>query len=80
MMFLTFFRILPNGDFYVGSFKWNQPIGEGVWCVGGRQVLGIYTQTEDREGQEELEDGAEVPPPNSVALVWKSSANVAVGN
>lgn len=24
---------LPSGVFYVGSFKWNQPIGEGSLCI-----------------------------------------------
>merc|ERR1712137_491889 len=68
---------LPSGVFYVGSFKWNQPIGDGVWVFpNGNQLLGSFTQVEDREDEEPPEDPdapVEIKPPKSVAVTWKSS-------
>ena len=35
--------VFPNGDFYEGKFKYNQPIGEGVWWFSnGNKLSGSY--------------------------------------
>jgi len=67
---------LANGVFYVGSFKWNHPIGEGCWVFpGGNQLQGSFTQIEEREEEEPPEDEEAIPeikPPKSVQVTWQS--------
>lgn len=69
---------VATGEFFAGSFKWNQPSGEGVWVMtNGTQQLGTYTQEEDREGQDQPADdeGNPLPwtvAPNSIKLSWKN--------
>jgi hypothetical protein len=51
----------------------------GAWVfANGNQVIGTFTQTEDREGEEEGEEGAEEKPPQNVTLKWSSQKNVQV--
>lgn len=72
--------ILPNGDFWVGSFNWNQPIGEGIWSVKDNQILGCYSHVVEENEDDVADDGdeKEVKPPLSIALKWVSLKNVGV--
>mmetsp|Transcript_18393 Transcript_18393/g.45946 ORF Transcript_18393/g.45946 Transcript_18393/m.45946 type:complete len:239 (-) Transcript_18393:429-1145(-) len=80
-MFVQGTWTLANGVKYVGSFKWNQPIGDGVWVFpGGNQLCGSFTQVEERDEDEtaDEETPAEAKPPNAVAVSWKSGVSVRV--
>lgn len=66
--------VLATGVFFVGSFKYNQPIGEGCWVMpNGNQVFGKFEQIEEREDDADPEE-----PPSSVRVEWTSLKSVAV--
>jgi hypothetical protein len=72
--------VLPNGDFWVGSFNWNQPVGEGVWHIKDNQIFGYYTQVVEESDDDASDDAVEkeIKAPVSIALKWTSLKNVSM--
>ncbi|CAD7929749.1 unnamed protein product [Amoebophrya sp. A25] len=79
-MFVQGTWTLTSGVKYVGSFKWNQPLGDGVWVFpDGNQLCGTFTQVEERDEEEAVEGEAPADTaPKSVAVSWKSNVTVTI--